>query len=51
MSIQYRKLERKVTYAGKTKTMYNAKIIHSGVIDQRELAKRISEKSGMSPMQ
>ncbi|MBP3253230.1 MAG: HU family DNA-binding protein [Bacteroidales bacterium] len=48
MSIQYRKLERKVTYAGKTKTMYNAKIIHSGVIDQRELAKRISEKSGMS---
>lgn len=44
----YRKLERKVSYNGTTKTKYNAKLLHSSVIDQRELAKRISEKSGMT---
>lgn len=41
MSIRYRKQVRKVNYNGEIKTKYNAKILYSQVINERELAELI----------
>lgn len=49
MSIRYRKQVRKVNYNGEIKTKYNAKILYSQVINERELAELISQKCSLTP--
>ena len=45
MAIKFRKMVRNVYRNGKTTKMYNAKIVHSGVVTEKDIAKRMVQYS------
>ncbi|MBR1770127.1 MAG: hypothetical protein IJ748_06700 [Bacteroidales bacterium] len=48
MGIRYRKTRRKVNYNGEVRQQYSAKIISSGTLTLRDIAKRVAFQSTMS---